>query len=65
MLTRITSFQTQLENEQKAHPDLAVLDEQIKRQGDTYEAALKKQNACAVSIQTAASHLANLKINLE
>lgn len=65
MLARITSLQTQLENEQKAHPDLAVLDEQIKHQGATYEAALKKQNACTVSIQTAGNELANLKTNLE
>lgn len=65
MLTRISSLQTQLQNEREAHPDLAALDEQIQRQGDVYEAARKEQNACNVSIQATEIELTKLQINLE
>ncbi|MBK0415825.1 ATP-binding protein [Chromobacterium haemolyticum] len=65
MLTRISSLQTQLGNERKAHPDLAALDEQIEKQQKTYDTAQKEQNACSVAIQGAEKELNKLQGNLD
>lgn len=64
MLTRISSLQTQLDNERKAHPDLAALDEQIGKQQKVHRTAQEKENDCSVAIQSAEKELNKLQGNL-
>lgn len=65
MLSRIATLRKQLENERKAHPDLAKLDQDIKQQGVAYERALKRQNDKAVDLQTKQAELVTLQNSLE
>ncbi len=65
MLTRINSLQTQLGNERKAHPDLAILDKEIERQDKAYTNAVERQNASVANLQTQQIALGKLLRSLE
>lgn len=65
MLTRIAGLQTQLENERKAHPDLAVLDKEIERQDDAYKKAVKRQNDSTADLKTHQTELEKLQRSLK
>ena len=64
MLTRITSLQGQLKTELEAHPDLAALDEQIKKQAELHDAEQRKQNTCTATLLAKGSELEKLKISM-
>lgn len=65
MLSRIDSLQTQLENERKAHPNLALLDAEIKQQNTAYEEAVEHQNISTVALQTKQAELSTLQHDLD
>lgn len=65
ILSRIATLQTQLDNERKAHPNLALLDEEIAEQGAAHERALKRQNGSTVDLKTTQTELAKLHQALE
>lgn len=50
MLARISNLQGHLKTELDAHPDLARLDGQIKKQETAYKSAQDSQNACAAQL---------------
>lgn len=65
MLTRISNLQGQLKTELEAHPNLAALDEQIKKAETAYEAEQKKQNECTARLLAAGDALEQLKCGME
>lgn len=65
MLTRIANLQAQLKTLLEAHPDLAVLDEKIKKQKGEYDAAVGLQNECAAQLLSEGEALGKLKRSLE
>lgn len=65
MLTRIANLQAQLNTLLEAHPDLAVLDEKIKKQKGEYDAAVGLQNECAAQLLSEGEALGKLKRSLE
>lgn len=64
MLSRIAGLQIQIENERKAHPDLAALDEEINRQDSAYKKAVDRQNDSAADLQTQQTELSKLQRSL-
>ena len=65
MLTRIANLQAQLKNLLEAHPDLAELDEKIKKQNGEYDAAVGLQNECAAQLLSAGEALGKLERSLQ
>lgn len=64
MLSRIAGLQTQLDNERKAHPDLAALDKEIERQDALYTKAVEHQNNSAADLQAQQAALMILQRSL-
>lgn len=65
ILSRIAALQTQLENERKAHPDLASLDQAIAKQQAAHEWVLKCQNESALALKTTEAELLKLQSSLD